>query len=233
MYRINEVFLSVQGEGPAAGAPALFVRMAGCNLSCPFCDTNHDPSVGLEAEELLAKLYELHPLGGPRLPVVVTGGEPLLQFDQELLEALQVDGYVVHVETNAMEDTAARARQRDPGRLLKACDVVVASPKGPQWSRELVSSASALKVLWPLPGGLRLEDIKEMAEHVGLDREWSGQEGLFLQPVTPFLYDVSDKGTQVAFRANCLGAKAAAIELARSGQAWRVVPQTHVWMGLQ
>ena len=95
-YRINEIFYSIQGEGYHTGTPAVFIRFAGCNLTCDFCDTKHEIGhLHLSASDILAiiKQYE-SPI------VILTGGEPLLQADFELVKALKRGGRKVHVETN-------------------------------------------------------------------------------------------------------------------------------------
>ena len=83
VYRVNEIFYSIQAEGYNAGQPAVFVRFAGCNLACPFCDTNHEPFVEMtqtEIEEEVAQLDPTPTTGHPAM-VVFTGGEPTLQLD--------------------------------------------------------------------------------------------------------------------------------------------------------
>jgi 7-carboxy-7-deazaguanine synthase len=74
-FKINEIFESIQGEGMFAGTPAMFVRFAGCNLSCPFCDTQHEKvNMELTADEIESRIEA----SNKRL-VVFTGGEPTLQ----------------------------------------------------------------------------------------------------------------------------------------------------------
>ena len=77
-YRVNEIFESVQAEGTLAGRVAVFVRFSGCNLACPFCDTNHSAATEMSAKEIEAEVLRLDPQ--QRKLVVFTGGEPLLQF---------------------------------------------------------------------------------------------------------------------------------------------------------
>lgn len=72
--RVNEIFYSLQGEGFYSGTPAMFIRFSGCNLRCPFCDTQHEAGIKMSEEEIVARLAsgEL----GTAKHVVVTGGEP-------------------------------------------------------------------------------------------------------------------------------------------------------------
>lgn len=96
-YPINEIFYSLQGEGVHAGRPAVFVRFSGCNLSCPFCDTDHAAHQRLSAEEILSNMRRL---GAECRFCVLTGGEPSLWVDEALIEALHQAGYEVAIETN-------------------------------------------------------------------------------------------------------------------------------------
>jgi 7-carboxy-7-deazaguanine synthase len=116
-YAVKECFLTVQGEGGQAGRVAVFLRFAGCNLwnglerdrpgaVCDFCDTDF---VGTDGDgggkfvtaEALADHVEARWMGGARDRLVVcTGGEPLLQLDEALIDALHARGFAVAVETN-------------------------------------------------------------------------------------------------------------------------------------
>ena len=81
MKRINEIFHSLQGEGRHTGTPAVFVRFSGCNLHCPFCDTDHAVGREMSDEEIIAEVRRHDvPL------VVLTGGEPSLQLDAPFLK---------------------------------------------------------------------------------------------------------------------------------------------------
>ena len=80
-YKVNEIFYSLQAEGRNAGTPAVFVRFAGCNLQCPFCDTNHEPFVEMTKDEIEARVKELDSSG--EAIVVITGGEPTLQLTEK------------------------------------------------------------------------------------------------------------------------------------------------------
>ena len=96
-YRVNEIFYSLQGEGRWTGMPAVFVRFAGCNLRCPFCDTDFSASAGMS---LAALVREVRQLSKDCRRLVVTGGEPALQLDAAFVEAFHAEGYRIHVETN-------------------------------------------------------------------------------------------------------------------------------------
>jgi 7-carboxy-7-deazaguanine synthase len=98
MLQLAEIFYSVQGEGTWTGTPAVFVRLAGCNLACDFCDTDYSTKFFAGVDEVVARVRDA---GGECPMVVLTGGEPLAQAQTPaLIEALQRDGRRVHVESN-------------------------------------------------------------------------------------------------------------------------------------
>lgn len=105
-YMINEIFYSLQGEGARAGTPNVFVRFTGCNLKCAMaegprspggfvCDTDFDSGDRMTLEEIMNTISEY-----PSRSVILTGGEPLLQVDEELIRKLKAEGWYVAVETN-------------------------------------------------------------------------------------------------------------------------------------
>lgn len=96
-YRVNEIFYSLQGEGMWTGTPMVFVRLSGCNLRCPFCDTAHQEGRPISAPAILE---EVRRVGGACRIICLTGGEPLLQADEALIRTFADAGYSVHVETN-------------------------------------------------------------------------------------------------------------------------------------
>jgi len=102
--RIAEIFYSLQGESSWAGYPCLFVRLAGCNLRCSYCDARYsyeEPGTPYRLDELLTALDRLAPVGRQVELVEVTGGEPLLQEGvYPLLAALLARGQRVLLETN-------------------------------------------------------------------------------------------------------------------------------------
>ena len=95
MKKINEIFYSIQGEGYRTGTPAVFVRFSGCNLKCPFCDTQHSSGREMSDEEIIKEVCFY-----PTRFVVLTGGEPGLQVDQEFINKLHQAGKFVQIETN-------------------------------------------------------------------------------------------------------------------------------------
>jgi 7-carboxy-7-deazaguanine synthase (Cx14CxxC type) len=179
-YAVKEIFLTLQGEGAQAGRRAVFLRLAGCNLwsgrevdresaQCTFCDTDFVGMDGVnggryEAEALAAQVDSLWGEGPHRL-VVITGGEPLLQLDPPLIEALRARGFEIAIETNG---TIAAP----PG-----IDWICVSPKV---GTEVVQrQGNELKLVWPQPGVDPAELLDWQFDHFliqpmdGADREAS------------------------------------------------------------
>ena len=97
MFRINEIFYSLQGEGFHTGTPAVFVRFSGCNLRCAFCDTKHQEGKMMSLEEIIAVIdkYPVAPM------VILTGGEPSLFIDEAFVATIkEKTGKFVAIETN-------------------------------------------------------------------------------------------------------------------------------------
>lgn len=111
-YKVNEIFQSLQGEGYHAGTPAVFLRFSGCNLRCPFCDTDHADGSSMTAAEIAARISSF-----VATLVVLTGGEPSLYIDDELIGSIRTTGKTVAIETNGTR------------RLPDGIDWVTLSPK--------------------------------------------------------------------------------------------------------
>jgi 7-carboxy-7-deazaguanine synthase (Cx14CxxC type) len=172
-YAIKELFYTLQGEGARAGRPAVFCRFTGCNLwtgreedrataICRFCDTEFVGTDGLgggrfeTATELARAVAQAWPGAGAPY-VVLTGGEPLLQLDEALVDALHVERFEIAIETNGTKPAPS------------GIDWICVSPKA---GAELVlTEGHELKLVFPQPGA-----EPERFEHLAFDR-------FFLQPM--------------------------------------------------
>lgn len=162
-YSVKEIFLTLQGEGAQAGRRAVFCRFAGCNLwsgreadrataQCRFCDTDFVGTDGegggkfADATVLAAAIAACWGTGIERRYVVLTGGEPMLQVDDALVEALHAAGFEIAIESNGTLPV-------HPG-----IDWVCISPKA--GTRVVQRSGDELKLVWPQQG----IDSGELAE---------------------------------------------------------------------
>jgi 7-carboxy-7-deazaguanine synthase len=153
MYTVKEIFYTIQGEGYQAGRPAVFCRFSGCNLwsgreedrahaVCKFCDTDFvgigpDGGKFANASDLAIRVADAWPRdgAGSKPYVVCTGGEPLLQLDAALVNALHARGFEVAVETNGTQDAP------------EGIDWICVSPKADSALRLL--SGDELKLVFP------------------------------------------------------------------------------------
>lgn len=131
---VHSLFYTIQGEGPFAGRPAVFLRLAGCNLQCPGCDTEY--TEGRRKQNTDAVVRSIKDNAGPSRLVVITGGEPFRQNISYLCTALIEDGFRVQVETNG---TLA------PPAYLHRDVVIVCSPKAGKINPQIAERMTALK----------------------------------------------------------------------------------------
>lgn len=99
--KVNEIFHSLQGEGRYTGTPAVFVRFAGCNLNCWFCDTEFQSFTEMSEDEIVAEAIQY-----PSRHIVITGGEPTLQLTASLTHKLHQAGFYIMLETNGTHPLA-------------------------------------------------------------------------------------------------------------------------------
>ena len=169
-YRINEIFLSLQGEGRNAGRAAVFVRFSGCNLRCPFCDTDFKKYDSLEANEIVERIYEA--CGENPLPslCVITGGEPSLQLDAELIDAIHATGMRIAVETNGTKP------------LPPYVDFVTVSPKSPFIDNASVVLTEADEVKVVMTENISIEEIRSFEAIKAADYYIQPCDTGFLEP---------------------------------------------------
>ncbi|NML06103.1 7-carboxy-7-deazaguanine synthase [Sphingomonas sp. G-3-2-10] len=208
-YAVKEMFLTLQGEGVNAGARAVFVRFAGCNLwtgreqdrakaICKFCDTDFVGTDGVgggkfaDAAALADAVAGHWGEGVEARFVVLTGGEPMLQIDDALVDALHARGFRIAIETNGTLPV-------HPG-----IDWVCVSPKA--GSDVTQRSGDELKLVWPQAG----TDVDAL-------------EG----------WDFSHFLVQPMDDANALENQNAAVNFALERPKWRLSLQTHKLLGLR
>jgi organic radical activating enzyme len=144
---VHSIFKTIQGEGPFCGTPCVFVRLAGCNLQCPACDTEytsgrHRMDVLDIVRAVRAKWYDgadfkLHGL------VVITGGEPFRQHIGDLIQLLINHGFYVQIESNGTFNPPVAAWNLNPDQRLGA--YLVVSPKTPTINPLTLTAVCALK----------------------------------------------------------------------------------------
>ncbi|MCK5575308.1 MAG: 7-carboxy-7-deazaguanine synthase [Sphingomonadales bacterium] len=197
-YTVKEIFYTLQGEGAQTGAPAVFLRFAGCNLwtglekdrakaQCQFCDTDFIGGTKFKTAEELAKTVSEHwPEDITNKMVVCTGGEPLLQLDTPLIDALHAEGFKIAVESNGTQIAP------------KGIDWLCISPKA---DCEIVqTSGDELKLVFP-----QAEISPAEVEHLDF-------KNFFLQPMDN---EFQAENTKMA------------VDYCKAHPKWRLSIQTH------
>lgn len=139
---VHTIFHTIQGEGIFSGEPATFVRLSGCNLRCPGCDTEYTDGAKLMSAELItARVEGMHT--SPNKLVVISGGEPLRQELYALVSLLISKGYKVQIETNGTLGLTPNMRHLCSMFLGKSL-FIMCSPKG-RINRDIAAYVSAYK----------------------------------------------------------------------------------------
>lgn len=148
ILNVVEIFKSIQGEGANAGRAAVFVRLASCNMSCWYCDTNWSDSREMSVSDVFEKVKELSsPEDYPNNLLIWTGGEPTLQLTDEILKLFQ--SYYNCIETNGTNPV--------PGKI----EYISCSPKvGPLVLRTNFTHVNEFR--YPIGVGDVLPDISEL-----------------------------------------------------------------------
>jgi organic radical activating enzyme len=135
---VHSIFYTIQGEGPFCGQPAVFIRLAGCNLQCPGCDTDYTSNRkdAQRISDVASAVNCSYPCGTSCKLVVITGGEPFRQNITPLVQMLLDYGYEVQVETNG---TLA------PSPDLNSRTFIVCSPKAGKVNFEIAQRAVCFK----------------------------------------------------------------------------------------
>jgi 7-carboxy-7-deazaguanine synthase len=149
--KICEIFPSIQGEGLRQGEPTLFVRLSGCNLRCAFCDTKYawKPGKEITVSQIMNRLKKIRS-AFPAEWTCLTGGEPLLQRVEALVQNLKTEGLKIQVETNAT--------------FFRRLDVdwYTVSPKPPDYSFQPAYKKKAREVKLVAIKGLDLDILRKL-----------------------------------------------------------------------
>jgi 7-carboxy-7-deazaguanine synthase (Cx14CxxC type) len=208
VYKIKEIYYTLQGEGAHTGRAAVFCRFTGCNLwsgreedrskaICQFCDTDFWGTDGLNggrysATDLAAKVLSLWEQKGQGKPYVVcTGGEPLLQLDKKMVDAFHAEGLEVAIETNGTIE------------VPEGVDWICVSPKAN--TEIIVTKGNELKLVFP-----QLNAEPERFQDLGF-------ENFFLQPM--------DNASQAANTQAC-------VQYCLEHPQWRLSLQTHKMLNI-
>jgi organic radical activating enzyme len=206
-YRVNNIFYSLQGEGHNTGRAAVFVRFAGCNLRCPFCDTEFDSYTEMTAEEILAEIATHHSsFTTHQLPLIVlTGGEPTLQVDDDFVDLLHQHSYEVAMESNGTRPAP------------KNLDWLTVSPKSLPLppSKERGKQPDEIKIVFT-----KASDADNfLIDSLFLFGEAGGY--LYLQPC-----DTGDVVRNAAIIKQC-------VDYIKTHPQWRLSLQTHKLIGIE
>lgn len=146
-FLVNEIFYTIQGEGPDAGRPAIFIRLAKCNLRCFFCDTEFETWKSMTLDEIISTVAKITEQTKCEL-VVITGGEPLLQNIFWLVYGLNVNGVTCTIETagtvwlDGLDSLFKASRAHSP-----LGNAIICSPKTPTLNAKLGHLVHALKYI--------------------------------------------------------------------------------------
>lgn len=185
---VHSIFYTIQGEGPDAGCPAVFIRLAKCNLRCFFCDTEFDHGEEMQMRDLARKANDL--AQGRTDLVVITGGEPMLQNIIPLVAELN-NGYLmrVSVETAGTLYLENMEHYFGPARLGAANDnKIVCSPKTPTINNHVAYLIHSVKYLISASDEFDEEDglpIMQTQRNTKAAKLWRPNNPLFVDPKKP------------------------------------------------
>jgi 7-carboxy-7-deazaguanine synthase len=207
MYKIKEIYYTIQGEGYHTGRPALFCRFAGCNLwsgreedrdkaICKFCDTDFWGTDGVNGgkysgAELIQVLNSLWPKSDKSPFIVCTGGEPGLQMDQDLIDLLHAHDFEIAIETNGTVS------------LPDGIDWICVSPKAD--TEIIITKGNELKLVYP-----QLENHPSQYQNLEFDH-------FYLQPL--------DDAKQSENIKSC-------VSFCLQYPQWKLSLQTHKFIGI-
>lgn len=180
---VHSIFYTIQGEGPFSGHPAVFVRLAGCNLQCPGCDTDYTSNRDIMTPTQVADAVQA--TGSPASLVVITGGEPFRQELGPLVQYMILRGFTVQVETNGTLPPSKRLLTHLANHAKDRFHLVV-SPKTNKVHPDIQALANAYKYVADADHMHSADGLPTSA--LGLDipgilfRQYNGKP-VYLQPM--------------------------------------------------
>lgn len=217
---VHSIFYTIQGEGPDAGIPAVFIRLAKCNLRCHFCDTEFETGTVMTVEQIWAE-FEAKASRACEL-VVITGGEPLLQNIVPLTKILNSKDVAVAVETAGTVYYPELEEVFDGATMNR----IIVSPKTPKLNEDLVKLADAFKYIIRAGCNDELDGLPNMSTQAPVQvQKLYRQNGLWPVPV---YVQPMDEGDPILTARNM---KASAEIAMKHG--YRLSVQTHKVVGLE
>ena len=204
--RINDIFYSLQGEGHHTGRAAVFVRFAGCNLRCPFCDTEFDTFIEMTDDDIVAAVSRF-----PARFAVLTGGEPTLQVDEAFINLLHQHGFEV-----AMESNGTRPAPRN-------LDWLTVSPKEKRgaWSEERGTRSEEREGKMPDELKVIFDEHTNPEDYLTPHSSLHSPLYLYLQPC-----DTGDAERNAVIVSRC-------VDYIKEHPQWRLSLQTHKLVGFK
>lgn len=172
---VNGIWPTIQGEGPDAGRVAVFVRLAKCNLSCFFCDTEFETGEWMHHETVINRVHEVAQICKARL-VVVTGGEPLLQNIIPLVIGCNDRNLAVAVETAGTVYSKGLSSHFTGGSKRWQGNIIVCSPKTPKLNEELLPLIGVFKYI------IRAGETSEVDGLPVYSTQVEGKEAMLYRP---------------------------------------------------
>lgn len=204
-FPVSEIFQSLQGEGPAIGSPATFIRLSGCNLKCSYCDTDHEKSKQMALTDLINRIKD-----GPGR-VIITGGEPMLAGEKltSLARGIAETGRRADIETNGTISP--------PAGLIEYIENYVISPK----LSNSGMAAQKRRLAQDLPGGplkFAVGDAGDLDEIGKIVKAMPGRE-VFVMPLGTGPHEMIHRMTL--------------LRPAVEARGWRLLPRLHILLGLR
>jgi organic radical activating enzyme len=182
---VQEIFKTIQGEGPLVGTPSIFIRLGGCNLACSFCDTEFETFNQVLTQDIVYEVLKLSCNEADARTVntvVITGGEPFRQPIKLLCEMLIANGYIVQIETNG---TLYRPL---PNEVVIVCSPKASAGQYFPIRDDLLKNLAAFKFLISanMPPYNRVPEVGQMAHQVPI----------YVQPMDQYDDKLNEANTQ-------------------------------------